>query len=977
MSHEGNLTIKGNEPLIIDDPNLFGIVKSGSVALFSVRLQNQIPSGKRHYLFSIYPQQVLLGMGKQPSRYDDCELGVLVVAMEETKIELISPVELAQQWQSQPATVITWLESWVQQLGVALSQALAELAMKDKPQNSSTYLTSQNNVTHYLTLAAAENQSFSPAPGAVMWVQIQAGEARFLGMEELILTPASGMIPLSENMWLEPIANVEVSLQPSQLIADFSSFKAALTTLHDYSFAIQDFLEQQQAAVEIQRFYERQRLNHQATRVAINELAAILEPQLSEPFAEGADLLRAAGAVGKALGIAIKPPAASENLERVKNPLEAIARASRLRIRRVILTEKWWQRDCGALLGYKGEERCPVALLPMAEAKYVMFDPSQNLRIPINNHIAQQLQPEAYMFYRPLPAKKLQAWDLLKFALAGRKKDLITIFYTGVAISLLGMLIPQATAVVIDTAIPDANRGLIVQIALGLLAASAGAAVLQFIQGLASLRLQTLSDSYTQAAVWDRLLNLRVSFLRNYATGDLQSRVSAISHMRSLLSGGIMPTLLTSFFALLNLGLLFYYSPTMALVALLVAAVTVVFTTASGVLILRQFRPLLELDGQIFGLMVQLINGVAKLRVAGAQERAFAAWAKKYTQQMQLTRHTQFLADNLGVFNTVMPTLTSVVLFWFSWKLHLSDAHFSTGTFLAFYVAFGIFISGATNLSDTVIDILEIVTLWKRAQPILQAQPELDLGKTDPGKLLGKVQLERVNFRYRKDGSLNLDNVTITAQPGEFVALVGPSGSGKSTIFRLLLGFEIPESGTVRYDGQDLCGLDLSAIRRQLGVVLQNGRINSASIWENIAGGAVISLDEAWEAAHLAGFADDIQAMPMGMHTVVSEGATNLSGGQRQRLLIARALVLKPKILLFDEATSALDNRTQAIVSTSLEQLKVTRIVVAHRLSTIRHADCIYVIEAGRVVQQGTFAQLTHIDGLFQQLMVRQMLEDD
>ena len=280
---------------------------------------------------------------------------------------------------------------------------------------------------------------------------------------------------------------------------------------------------------------------------------------------------------------------------------------------------------------------------------------------------------------------------------------------------------------------------------------------------------------------------------------------------------------------------------------------------------------------------------------------------------------------------------------------------------------------GVIGLSNTIISILEVVVLWGRAKPILEATSEIDLSKADPGKLSGKVELEHISFRYREDGPLNLDDVNIKAARGEFIALVGPSGSGKSTIIRLLLGFDTPEVGTVYYDGQDLSGLDISAIRRQLGVVLQNGRINSASIFENISGGALITMDEAWDAAKMAGFAEDIHGMPMGMHTVISEGGTNLSGGQRQRLLIARSLVLKPKILIFDEATSALDNRTQAIVSESLDQLQVTRIVIAHRLSTIRNADRIYVIEAGRVVQQGNFQKLSQQEGLFANLMARQM----
>ncbi|MBW4456044.1 MAG: ATP-binding cassette domain-containing protein, partial [Nostoc indistinguendum CM1-VF10] len=391
-----------------------------------------------------------------------------------------------------------------------------------------------------------------------------------------------------------------------------------------------------------------------------------------------------------------------------------------------------------------------------------------------------------------------------------------------------------------------------------------------------------------------------------------------------------------------------------------------------------KIRPLLEIKGNIFGQTVQLINGISKLRVAGAQERGFASWSKNYSRQIKLELSTQNVEDGVALFNTVMPTVTSGILFWFTIQ-QLQEAQttgaigLTIGTFLAFNSAFGTFIKGATDASNTVTGALQVVPQWKRAQPILETIPEVDLNKADPGQLMGKIAVDHATFRYRQDGPLILDDVSLYAEPGEFIALVGGSGSGKSTIFRLLLGFETPEDGTIYYDGQDLSGLDVEAVRRQLGVVLQNGRIMSASIFDNIASGAQITLDEAWEAARMSGFADDVAAMPMSMHTVISEGGGNLSGGQRQRLLIARALALKPRILLFDEATSALDNRTQAIVSESLDKLQVSRIVIAHRLSTIRNANRIYVLRAGRVVQQGTFQELAAVEGLFAQLMARQI----
>ncbi|HIK07983.1 MAG TPA: NHLP bacteriocin export ABC transporter permease/ATPase subunit [Trichormus sp. M33_DOE_039] len=801
------------------------------------------------------------------------------------------------------------------------------------------------------------------------WSQDEA--ANFLG---LVQTWEKNICNCVGDRWIIPPV-----FSHAEKLSNWDSIQVTLNELHGDFCQILMQIEQAELAAKWQQFQAREQLNSQVTVSALGNLASVLKPQKAELFQAGTPLLIAAGAVGKALGIKILPPARSEDMNRIKEPLEAIARASRIRIRRVLLNDKWWQKDTGPLLAYTHKDNRPVAVLQVGSGKYEIFDPENHTRIPVNNNTNRTLSPFAYVFYRPLPDQNLTATDLLQFAFQGQIKELLIILLTGIVASLLGMLTPFATAILIDSAIPDADRGLLVQIGLGLLAASFGTMIFQTAQGFASLRLESKASLDSQAALWDRLFNLRVSFFRQYSIGDLQSRVSAITQIRQKLSDTILRTIFTSFFSLLNLGLLFVYSSSLALVVVAVALATIIFTAVSGILTRQKLRSLEEIEGNIFGFTVQMVAGVSKLRIASAEERAFAYWAKKYSQQLKLKLSTELIEDILAIFNTVMPTVSSMIIFWLAVTLITqnstpSNAGLSTGTFLAFNSAFTIFIAGAAQLSNTIVSILDISIFWERAKPIFQAQPEIDLSKSDPGRLTGKIKVDHVTFRYREDGPLNLDDVTIQAETGEFIALVGPSGSGKSTIIRLLLGFETPKDGTIYYDGQDLSGLDISAVRRQIGVVLQNGRINSASIFENISSGALVTMEEAWEAARMAGFADDIQLMPMEMHTVISEGGTNLSGGQRQRLLIARALVLKPRILIFDEATSALDNRTQAIVSESLDNLGVTRIVIAHRLSTIRNADKIYVIEAGRVVQQGKFEDLMKEKGLFADLMARQMV---
>jgi ABC-type bacteriocin/lantibiotic exporter with double-glycine peptidase domain len=296
------------------------------------------------------------------------------------------------------------------------------------------------------------------------------------------------------------------------------------------------------------------------------------------------------------------------------------------------------------------------------------------------------------------------------------------------------------------------------------------------------------------------------------------------------------------------------------------------------------------------------------------------------------------------------------------------------GTFMAFSAALGNLIAASLSAAGQLITALRAIPLYERARPLLRMSPEGRGRGGRTGALRGEIELSDVTFRYDVQGPAILDRLSLRIAPGEYVAIVGPSGSGKSTLMRLLLGFETPQSGAILFDGTASEQFDPAALRRCMGVVLQQSKLSPDNLFQNIVGNSGQSLDDAWAAARMAGLAEDIAAMPMGMHTTVLEGGQGLSGGQRQRLLIARALVRRPRILLFDEATSALDNRTQDVVSTTLAALPATRVVIAHRLSTIAHADRVLVLDRGRLVQSGTYAELLASPGLFATLARRQLL---
>lgn len=948
-------SINSNEVFPLVTPGLWQ-VKSGRVGIFAVGWKDEGPVGERRYLWTLKVGDLLIGTEART-----CDLALIAVAFEASEIETIVTTGESNSSLEGHVTVplLRQAERWME----ALTQ------VKGFPGRS---IVDGSDAVGTVNLES--NGGYS-CKAAMMWVQPKSDQVHWLGEEKFVIGTGSPLFPVLRTTWVQARdMPVELTVIPAQQLCSnstYGDFVQGLTLFHQYALEVIEEgwqLDRQRGEAQ---FTARQQLNQEVTQTALQGLVSVLQPSAGDFLLAETPLLRIAGAVGHALGVKINPPAESERSQQLKEPLEAIARASQLRLRQVLLRGRWWRQDAGPLVAYTQDGHRPVALLPIKQTHYELLD-ATGKRVVVNEAVANTVEPVAFMFYRPLPEGDLTAWDLLKFAFHGRQRDLVVVGVAGVVVTLLGMVLPQMTAVLVDDAIPFGSAGLLLQIGLALVAMAIGRASFQLVQAITTMRLETGSDVTLQAAVWDRLLKLRTSFFRDYATGDLLSRVSSITSIRRILSGSALDAILSGTFALLNLGLLFYYSGRLAVLALVVALLTTGVTVTSGALLLKKQRPMLELRGELYGLMVQLINGVSKLRIAGAESRAFAQWGNKYRRLLQIELSTQRLEDSVNVFNTVIPTVTTIALFWVASTL-VGPLELTTGRFLAFNAAFAIFIGGITNLSLTMIDVMDVIPLWMRSQPILEASPEVTSEKTDPGELTGAFCMDHVTFRYRDDGPLILDDVTVEAKPGEFIALVGPSGSGKSTVLRLLLGFEHPLSGTVYYDGRDMCGLNLTTIRRQLGVVLQNGHISAGSIFENISGGALISQDDAWRAAEMAGFADDVRNFPMQLHTVVSEGGSNLSGGQRQRLIIARALALNPKLLLLDEATSALDNKTQAIVSESLDRLNVTRVVVAHRLSTIRNADRIYVIKAGRVVQVGSFDELAKQPGVFAELIKRQL----
>ncbi|MBC7810149.1 MAG: NHLP bacteriocin export ABC transporter permease/ATPase subunit [Burkholderiales bacterium] len=682
-------------------------------------------------------------------------------------------------------------------------------------------------------------------------------------------------------------------------------------------------------------------------------------------------LLDACRQVGRVLGVEIKSPTDTYYNLYSRHPIFAIARASSAGVRKVSLRDDWWQQDGGPIVGYHIHASdgisFPVALLPTNTGHYHFDDPIQKKRRIVDTDNAGQFEKTAFVLYRTLPKRALRHIDLVRIVLPTIRRDIFTLVITGTVGGFLGMLLSIVTAYVFDTVIPTGDRGQLFLLGAILVFSALSVTLFNVVCAIAVLRIEGKVDATLQTAVWNHLLSLPPSFFRSYTAGDLIERAMAINNIKLVLSDSFTLSLLGAIFTGFNLLLLFYYDATLALVATAIFVVSVCCTLLFGRLRLRYWRESVHWQGKNAGLVLQVLNAIPKLRAAGAEESAYRLWQRGFRQQRQAV----FAAEKARSYQTVFTAFYSVAASMILFAIFYQRSNLTTGTFLAFHLAFTQLLFAGLQLGGAFVSLLSVVPLYERLKPLLETTPEVNDQHKHPGQLSGAIELKQVSFRYTSNGPLAVDNVSCSIQAGEFIALVGASGSGKSTFIRLLLGFETPNMGMVNYDKTALNELDVQAVRQQIGVVLQNSQTTAGDLLTNIVGDSGLIIDDAWYAARLAGLEETIKHLPMGMFTQVGSEGSTFSGGQRQQIAIARALAFRPKIIIFDEATSALDDTTQQSVMENLRQLNVTRIVAAHRLSTVIHADRILVFEQGRIIESGPYDELTAAGGYFAALSAK------
>lgn len=954
--HEAN----NNKPFLLSDIDTIWFIKKGAIDIFAVEYKKKVIV-KRLHLGRIEEGNILFGL-------HDSEMGskvnLVAIGIPDTEVISISRNQFQKYFQNEEniLQIDKWVEYWLKQFVIDL-------------------LNESSSPKDFLPLVANETLSLSLKEfglnlSETIWINnIEGGGVLWFNQTLTQETIDHSCFPIAPGCWVRAKENTRLSGIDTRTCIRENLILPSLDIFHQQIIpCIMEMLNRYKTD-EFKHLRQKYMVEHQDFDRALHQLAALTKTKDSELYAgeTGETLFDVCNLVARSIGVSLKRLRHKKFLDQ-QELLEDIIRKSKLMMRQVSLAARnWWTEDNGALLAFMKDSNQPVALIPSAHGGgYMLVDTITNTKIPVSKEIAGLLQDSAVMFFRTFPAKTLTLKELILFGLTGTYKDITRLILFGTLAGFFGIAVPYATGILFNTIIPGSEAGQLFQTIIILIVVTIAIAIFQMSNAIALLRIEGKVGVSTQAAIIERLFNLPAPFFRRFTSGDLAQRAFATDNIMQLVTGTTQVAILGGILSLFSWAYMFFINIELALMATFLIAIVLLIFVYLNFKRLKFERQYSELQGIVLNQIFQLLNGIVKLRIAGAEIKSFILWTNGFRDNVDVTIKAQRIMNLLVVFNAVFLVLASLVIFGF---VELRQLTINTGDFLAFYAAFVQFSLAMLAMSVALTSSINAVPLYERAKPILQTLPECDETKIEPGELKGQIEVSHLAFRYDSDSPCILEDVNFQVSPGEFVALVGTSSSGKSTLMRLLIGLEKPLSGAIYYDKKNLSELDVQAVRRQIGIVIQNAKLLPGNIFTNIVGSSQATLEDAWEAARIAGFDEDIKAMPMGMNTMIAEGVSTISGGQRQRLIIARAIVNKPKIILFDEASSALDNLTQSVVSKNLQQLNATRIIIAHRLSTIMNSDRIFVIDQGRIVETGSYEELMKMSGHFAELAKRQLLK--
>ncbi len=699
---------------------------------------------------------------------------------------------------------------------------------------------------------------------------------------------------------------------------------------------------------------------------SFHELASVLQrPKYAKTLQE-----QSRSAIMEILSImGAKIPEMPDVVTDLDEQLTYLCRPSGILRRKVELLGDWYKHAEGLMLA---RTKCgTLVVIKPGRFSGCYYKDSNARTVKINGKHARNFEKDAYFFYKPFAAKKLKISDLGSFMVKSLSTaDMVFVIAISLLIALTGLVLPYMNKQIFDNIIPSGIKGNIPPIAVLLASVTISASLFAVSKGIILARIRNKISLNVQSAAMMRLFSLPAPFFRRYSAGNLTSRIMTIHALCMVISDTILSIGLSAVFSLIYIFQMQRYAPALVLPGLIAIFSVLVFLVLTSLFQLKYAQKSMKISAKLSGLVYALFTGIQKIKLAGAEKRAFAKWSFLYRKGAEISYAPPMFLRLNESFSIVLTLGGTMALYFFA-----TFSRVSVADFLAFNVAYGSVSGAIMALSGVAMTAISIKPLMEMVQPIMEQIPENTGNKKIVTSLSGNIEINQVFFRYDENSPPILDNVSLKIKRGDYIALMGKTGSGKSTLFRLLLGFEKPQKGSIYYDGQDLDKLDLSSLRRQIAVVMQGAKLFPGSIFSNIVIGAPWkTMEDAWKAAEISGVADDIRAMPMNMHTMISEGSGGVSGGQRQKILIARALVSEPKILLFDEATSALDNISQRHVCEAIQRFKSTRLVIAHRISTIQDCDKIIVLDDGRIAEEGSYAVLMAKKGLFYEMARRQTL---